>query len=250
MLYEPIGLFVLSQMLTDLHNRPFGKEMFWVIDNIKSIYLFTDYYYYCTEWPATSSCATYWCLCCFVQTRNRVCVVSDVIMEPEYCRDMLSSQRLLPAIRNTASDVFVIQPTHWARQTVAPLNREMTVFIRPDLWPPSSHALKPVDYVVWDHAATRVPYPGIHNIRRHRTESSIWSSFGLVCNKKRSSQAADTWRRRLHAFVTANGRHCEHLLRLLSCSDCVSDIQTVTCVLTFSMHFQWLWTVLWFLHFI
>jgi len=69
-----------------------------------------------------------------------------------YYRDVLLTQKVLPAIRSIAVDVFVSQqdnaPAHRARDTVELLCRETPQFISPDMWPANSHDLNPVDYRV------------------------------------------------------------------------------------------------------
>jgi len=70
----------------------------------------------------------------------------------QYYRDMLLMQKLLPAIRGIAGDVFVFQqdnaPAHRARDTVELLHRG-TVH-QSDVWPANSADLNPCDYRVWD----------------------------------------------------------------------------------------------------
>jgi transposase len=70
-----------------------------------------------------------------------------------YYRDEMLAKQLLPAIRSVAGDTFVFQqdsaPAHRARDTVAYLARETPYFIGPELWPPNSPDLNPVDYKVW-----------------------------------------------------------------------------------------------------
>ena len=60
-----------------------------------------------------------------------------------------SSQQMLPAIRHD----FVFQqdsaPAHRARDTVKLLQHETADFISPELWPPNSPELNPVDYKIW-----------------------------------------------------------------------------------------------------
>jgi len=57
---------------------------------------------------------------------------------------------MLPSVRSIAGDAYAFQqdsvPAHRARQTVELLQRETPKFIAPDLWPPNSPDLKPVDY--------------------------------------------------------------------------------------------------------
>jgi len=64
-------------------------------------------------------------------------------------RRVLLMQKLLPAIRSIAGDVFVFQqdnaPAHRARDTVELLRCETPQFISPDMWPANSPDLNTVD---------------------------------------------------------------------------------------------------------
>ena len=57
---------------------------------------------------------------------------------------------MLPSIRSIAGDAYVFQqdsaPVDRAHQTVELLQRGTPKFVAPDLWPPDSPDLKPVDY--------------------------------------------------------------------------------------------------------
>ena len=50
---------------------------------------------------------------------------------------------MLPSIRPIAGDAYMFQHV---RQMVEILHRETPTFIAPDLWPPNSPHLNPVDY--------------------------------------------------------------------------------------------------------
>jgi len=67
-----------------------------------------------------------------------------------YYRDVLLQQKLLPAIRRVSGKNFIFQqdsaPAHRARETLQLRHRETPDFISPDLWPPNSPDLNPVDY--------------------------------------------------------------------------------------------------------
>ena len=56
-------------------------------------------------------------------------------------------------MRPIAGDTFVFQqdsaPAHRARDTIQLLQQETPAFISPDLWPPNSPDLNPVDYRIW-----------------------------------------------------------------------------------------------------
>ena len=61
-----------------------------------------------------------------------------------------------------SGDFFVLQqdsaPAHRARETIKLLQRETLAFISPDLWPPNSPDLNPVDYKIWGVMQDRVVY--------------------------------------------------------------------------------------------
>jgi len=70
-----------------------------------------------------------------------------------YYRELLLSQQLLPAIWQVSGDFFVFQQdsasAHRARKTIKLLQWEMPAFISPNLWPPNSPDLNPVNYEIW-----------------------------------------------------------------------------------------------------
>jgi len=71
----------------------------------------------------------------------------------QYYRDVLLSHQMIPAIKQVAADMFVFQqdsaPAHHAHDSIQLLQRETPDFIGPDLWPPNSPDLNPVDYKIW-----------------------------------------------------------------------------------------------------
>jgi len=83
-----------------------------------------------------------------------------VKIDGAYYRNVLLSQQLLPAIRQISGEFFIFQqdsaPAHRARDTINLLERDTPAFISPDLWPPNSPDLNPVDYKVWGVMQHRV----------------------------------------------------------------------------------------------
>lgn len=131
----------------------------------------------------------------------------------QYYRDVLLSQQMLPAIRNVASDLFVFQqdspPAHRARETVELLKRETPDFIGPDLWPPNSPDLNPVDYKIWGIIQQRVYEHRVSNVDELKKRLlDVWHSVHQCV----IDSSVDEWRKRLKACVRAQGRHFEHLL--------------------------------------
>ena len=87
-------------------------------------------------------------------------VQTGVKVDGAYYRDVLLSHQMLPAIRHLTGDVFVFQqdsaPAHRARATVEYLSQVTPEFISPDLWPPNSRDLNPVDYKILGCVQERV----------------------------------------------------------------------------------------------
>ena len=71
----------------------------------------------------------------------------------EYYRNTVLRKMLLPDIRHVSEDLYTFQqdsaPAHRPRTTVEMLKTETPDFIPPDLWPPNSPDLNPVDYSIW-----------------------------------------------------------------------------------------------------
>ena len=67
---------------------------------------------------------------------------------------------LLLDIRSVFEDYYVFQqdgaPARRARDTVTMLQRETPEFIPPEIWPPNSPDLNPVDYSIWGMLQERV----------------------------------------------------------------------------------------------
>jgi len=131
----------------------------------------------------------------------------------QYYRDVLLSQQMLPAIKRVAGDTFVFQqdsaPAHRARDTIQLLQRETPNFIGPDLWPPNSPDLNPVDYKIWGVMQQRVYKCCISNVDELKQRLvEVWRDLQQTV----IDSAVSEWRKRLRACVCAQGRHFEHLL--------------------------------------
>jgi transposase len=142
-----------------------------------------------------------------------VFVEPGVKVNGAYYRDVLLSEQLLPGIRHIAGDVYVFQqdnaPAHRARETVELLRRETPQFIGPNLWPPNSPDLNPVDYRIWGLMQERVYQTQIRDITDLR-QRLIESWSGISQNV--IDEAIGQWRNRLKACVKAKGGHFEYLL--------------------------------------
>jgi len=131
----------------------------------------------------------------------------------QYYRDVLLMQKLLPAIRSIAGDVFVFHqvnaPAHRARDTVELLRRGTPQFISPDMWPANSPSLSPVDNCIWGMLQGRVyrvrTNPQYGRVTKHLV--ATWAEFQQSVVDDRVDQR----RKRLEACIRAERGHFEHL---------------------------------------
>ena len=76
-----------------------------------------------------------------------------VTVDGRYYHEVLLKKQMLPVMRRIAGDTYVFQqhsaPAHRARETIQLLQQATPQFISPDLWPPNSRDLNPVDYRIW-----------------------------------------------------------------------------------------------------
>jgi len=95
---------------------------------------------------------------------------------------------MLPVMRRIAEDVFVFQqdsaPAHRARETVQFLQQQIPGFISPDLWPPNSPDLNPVDYRIWGLMQERVYKTAVPDVSQL---NCISSTLGQVCLRMSST---------------------------------------------------------------
>ena len=130
-----------------------------------------------------------------------------------YYREVLLLRQMLPAIRHLVGEVFVFQQdsvtAHRAGATVEYLRQATPEFISPDLWPPNSYDLNPVDYKIWVCFQERVyqkPIRDMDQLKQRLVE--VWSDVQQTF----VDAAIGEWRKRLRACVRAKGHHFEHLL--------------------------------------
>ena len=102
-----------------------------------------------------------------------------------------------------------ISSRHRARETIELLQRETPDFITPDLWPPNSPDLYPVDYRIWRILQERVYRKYVKDVDELKLRLiEAWSGI----QQSVIDQATDQWRIRLNACVKAKGKHFEHML--------------------------------------
>ena len=100
-------------------------------------------------------------------------------------------------------------PAHRAHETIKLLQRETPAFISPDLWPPNSPDLNPVNYRICGVMQDRIYQKKVKDVNELRERQvEVWA--GLQQNV--IDDAIDQWRRRLRACVRARGGHFEYLL--------------------------------------
>lgn len=128
-------------------------------------------------------------------------------------RDVLLSQQLLPMMRDVSGEFFIFQqdsaPAHRAHDTVRLLEQATPAFIPPDLWPPNSPDLNPVDYKIWGIMQQRVYQSRVNNVDELKQRLlDVWHGM----EQSITDSAIDEWRWRLHSCVKAKGGHFEQLV--------------------------------------
>jgi len=69
-------------------------------------------------------------------------------------------------------------PSHRARKTIKLLQREMSAFISPDLWPPNSPDLNLVDYEIWGVVQDRVYQRKVKDVNELRERLvEVWAGL-------------------------------------------------------------------------
>ena len=117
---------------------------------------------------------------------NMIFVDPGAEVNGAYYRDVLLSQQLLPMMRNVLGEFFIFQqdnaPAHWARDTVRLLEQATPAFIPPDLWPPNSLDINPMDYKIWGVVQERVYQSRVY-ITVSTKRSSVCFMFGMTWTK-------------------------------------------------------------------
>jgi len=87
--------------------------------------------------------------------------------------------------------------------------RSTPQFVNPDLWPPNSPDLNPVDDKIWGVMQERVYKTAIKVLDDlKRRLIAEWSGL----QQSIIDDAVDQWRKRLRCCVKMSGRHFEHLM--------------------------------------
>ena len=120
---------------------------------------------------------------------------------------------MLPAIQHLAGDMLMFQqdsvPAHRAHATIKYLCQVIPEFISPDLWPPNSPDVNPVDYKIWGCVQEHVYQKPICDVDQlKQCLVKVWSDVQQTVVEAAISE----WRKRLRACVHVKGHHFEHQL--------------------------------------
>ena len=114
---------------------------------------------------------------------------------------------------------------------VEDLRRETPDFIFPDLWPPNSPDLNPVDYAIWAVMQRRV-----HQTKIYTIDDLMQRLIEVLCGLEQLTvdMAVHQWRQRLRACVRAKGGHFESSNITFELTDRVDFVNNLSpCVLCF-----------------
>ena len=99
-------------------------------------------------------------------------------------------------------------PSHTARNTINFLHQQNVNFIEPDMWPPNSPDLNPVDYAIWGALQEKVylrrKFTTVEQLKLAIIEE--WRNLG----QRFIDSSINEWRRRLEKVVEKQGGHIEH----------------------------------------
>ena len=97
-------------------------------------------------------------------------------------------------------------PTHKSKETQAWLEKECYDFVPFSHWPPSSHDLNPLDYIVWSYVEN------ITNMTSHNTKASLIAAIRRVFAELPPAlveKACSQFRIRIEAVIEAEGGYIE-----------------------------------------
>lgn len=122
-------------------------------------------------------------------------------------------QHLLPEIEDVCYDYTFQQdgaPSHTSHSTRMFLSENCPDYIEPEMWPPNSPELNPVDYSIWGIFEQNL-YDGqqFETIEQLKERMQfVWNNFeqGAI------NGAINLWRRRLQEVVNNNGGHIHNIL--------------------------------------
>jgi transposase len=149
---------------------------------------------------------------------SRMGKTSVVFVEPgakvnsKYYCDNVLGRGLLPDIRQRCNNYnWTLQqdgaPSHTARSTIEFMQRENVKFIEPDMWPPNSPDLNPVDYAVWGALQQKVysrrTFSTVDQLKAAITEE--WQKV----SQRFLDRSINQWRNRLERVIQQNGGHVE-----------------------------------------
>ena len=95
-----------------------------------------------------------------------------------------------------------------AKSTVEYLNSHVPEFTKPDLWPPNSPKLNPMDYYVWSRLESMVYTSKVTDVVQLKERIiDCWKENP----QEEINKAIDAFRTRLLKVIKMNGEHTEQL---------------------------------------
>jgi len=91
--------------------------------------------------------------------------------------------------------------------TLSPCYREMPSIYPPEMWPPNSPHLNPVDYSIWGILQDRVYRSRMHDVKE--LKERLLREWRLLDHTIITAAIAQ-WRNCLNTCVCVNGGHFEH----------------------------------------
>lgn len=127
-----------------------------------------------------------------------------------YYRDNLLAHMIPEMNRLAGYGHYIFQQdgarAHTAKATIEYLQQNVPELLLPDLWPPNSPDLNPVDYSIWSKLEAMVYRQKVNDMDTLRQKIvECWDTYP----QDEINRAVDSFRKRLHQVIAVEGKHIE-----------------------------------------
>ena len=127
----------------------------------------------------------------------------------QYYRDELLA-KMIPEMDAISGGDYIFQQdgarAHTAKDTIKYIKDNMPDYIPPEMWPPNSPDLNPVDYGIWESFMRKVYKKKISDVETLKTAlEEVWEEFP----QSEINEIIDRFRKRCNKVKAVKGKHIE-----------------------------------------